>query len=91
MQTLTVNLGDRSYPIFVGPGLLPRAGEFLKRAGLRGKRLRRNIGVPPRQKKAKVHLLIFVEFLAGGSTIGAAPQSNRTILCCDREILPPPR
>jgi 3-dehydroquinate synthase len=37
VQTLTVNLGDRSYPIFVGPGLLPRAGEFLKRAGLRGK------------------------------------------------------
>ena len=37
MQTLTVNLGDRSYPIHVGSGLLPRAGEFLKRAGLRGK------------------------------------------------------
>ena len=37
MQTLTVNLGDRSYPIFVGPGLLPRAGEFLKQAGVRGK------------------------------------------------------
>jgi 3-dehydroquinate synthase len=37
VQTLTVNLGDRSYPIFVGPGLLPRAGEFLKQAGVRGK------------------------------------------------------
>src|SRR5947207_10165562 len=37
MQTLTVNLGDRSYPIHVGEGILPRAGEFLSQAGLRGK------------------------------------------------------
>ena len=37
METLRVNLGDRSYPIFVGEGLLPQAGEFLRRAGLRGK------------------------------------------------------
>ena len=37
MQTLTVNLGDRSYPIFVGSGLLLRAGELLQQAGLRGK------------------------------------------------------
>jgi 3-dehydroquinate synthase len=37
MQTLTVNLGDRAYPIFVGAGLLPQIGEFLKRAGLHGK------------------------------------------------------
>ena len=25
MQTLTVDLGDRSYPIHIGPGLLDRA------------------------------------------------------------------
>ena len=37
MQKLTVNLGDRSYPILVGAGLLPRAGELLQQAGLRGK------------------------------------------------------
>jgi 3-dehydroquinate synthase len=37
MQTLTVNLGDRSYPIHVGAGLLDRAGELLQQAGMRGK------------------------------------------------------
>jgi 3-dehydroquinate synthase len=37
MQTLTVNLGDRSYPIHIGENLLDRVGEFLHRAGLRGK------------------------------------------------------
>jgi 3-dehydroquinate synthase len=37
MQTLTVNLGDRSYPIHVGKGILARLGEFLQTAGLRGK------------------------------------------------------
>jgi 3-dehydroquinate synthase len=37
MQTLTVNLGDRSYPIYVGDGILSKAGDFLQRAGLRGK------------------------------------------------------
>ena len=37
MKTLTVNLGDRSYPIYVGDGILGRLGEFLQRAGLRGK------------------------------------------------------
>ncbi|HXG50144.1 MAG TPA: 3-dehydroquinate synthase [candidate division Zixibacteria bacterium] len=37
MQTLTVNLGERSYPIHVGRGLLPRVGEFLAQVGLRGK------------------------------------------------------
>ena len=37
MQTLTVNLGDRSYPIHVGAGLLERAGELLQQAGVRGK------------------------------------------------------
>ncbi|HET8564562.1 MAG TPA: 3-dehydroquinate synthase [Candidatus Binatia bacterium] len=32
MQTLTVNLGERSYPIYVGAGVLSRIGEFLKQA-----------------------------------------------------------
>lgn len=37
MQTLNVNLGDRSYPIHIGEGILPRLGEFLAGAGLGGK------------------------------------------------------
>lgn len=37
MQTLSVNLGPRSYPIHVGTGLLENTGEFLQQAGLRGK------------------------------------------------------
>ena len=37
MQTLNVNLGARSYPIYVGTAILARAGEFLTQAGLRGK------------------------------------------------------
>ena len=37
MQSLTVNLGDRSYPIHLGVRLLERAGELLRQAGLRGK------------------------------------------------------
>jgi 3-dehydroquinate synthase len=37
MKTLTVDLAERSYPIYVGQGILARAGEFLANAGLRGK------------------------------------------------------
>ena len=37
MQSLKVNLGERSYPIYVGDGILNRAGEFLAQAGLCGK------------------------------------------------------
>jgi 3-dehydroquinate synthase len=37
MQTVTVNLGNRSYPISVGAGILGRLGEFLQRVELRGK------------------------------------------------------
>src|SRR5438445_680275 len=37
MDTLTVNLGARSYPIHIGAGVLERAGELLQQAGLRGK------------------------------------------------------
>jgi len=33
MQTLTVNLGDRSYPIYLGNGILSQTGELMKRAG----------------------------------------------------------
>lgn len=33
MRTLQVNLGDRSYPIYLGEGLLDRAGEFLRETG----------------------------------------------------------
>ncbi|MGH7828974.1 MAG: 3-dehydroquinate synthase [Candidatus Binatia bacterium] len=33
MRTLTVNLGDRSYPIHVGEGLLAQCGELLKQTG----------------------------------------------------------
>jgi len=37
MKTLTVNLGDRSYPIHIGENILSRIGELLQKAGLRGK------------------------------------------------------
>jgi 3-dehydroquinate synthase len=37
METLTVDLGDRCYPIHIGENLLSRIGELLKEAGLRGK------------------------------------------------------
>jgi len=37
MQTLTVNLSDRSYPIHVGAEMIERAGQLMQQAGLRGK------------------------------------------------------
>lgn len=37
MRTLTVNLGERSYPIHVGEKLLPRIAEFVQQVGCRGK------------------------------------------------------
>jgi len=37
MRTIKVNLGDRSYPIHVGGGLLPCMGEFLQQVGCREK------------------------------------------------------
>lgn len=33
VRTINVSLGDRSYPIYLGEGLLSRAGELLKEAG----------------------------------------------------------
>src|SRR5574341_1340745 len=37
METLRVDLGERSYPIHIGEGILSLAGELLQQAGLRGK------------------------------------------------------
>jgi 3-dehydroquinate synthase len=37
MQVLNVNLGARSYPIYVGAAILARAGELLRQAGLSGR------------------------------------------------------
>ena len=37
MQTLSVNLAERSYPIHVGDGILSAVGDLLQQAGLRGK------------------------------------------------------
>jgi 3-dehydroquinate synthase len=37
MQSLVVNLDDRSYPIHIGEGILLKTGELLAQAGLRGK------------------------------------------------------
>ena len=37
MQTVTVSLGQRSYPIELGEGLLSRVGEFMKARGIGGR------------------------------------------------------
>jgi 3-dehydroquinate synthase len=37
MQSLTVNLGDRSYPIHIGDGILSEVGNLLQELGLWGK------------------------------------------------------
>ena len=37
MQSLKVDLGERSYPIYVGGAILEQAGELIRQAGLRGK------------------------------------------------------
>jgi 3-dehydroquinate synthase len=37
VNTLTVNLGDRSYPIHIGHNILSRVGELLQKMGLAGK------------------------------------------------------
>jgi len=37
MQTVTVNLGQRSYPIELGEGLLSRVGEMMKAQGIAGR------------------------------------------------------
>jgi 3-dehydroquinate synthase len=37
MQTLTVNLGERSYPIYVGANILEQLGKSMQQVGLHGK------------------------------------------------------
>ena len=37
MEIVRVDLGPRSYDIFIGPGLLPSLGERIKSAGLTGR------------------------------------------------------
>ena len=51
MQTIKVNLGDRSYPINLGEGLLDRAGELLKQVGV-GKK----VGIVTNQTVADLYL-----------------------------------
>src|SRR3989338_6849492 len=59
MRTLHVKLGDRSYPIYLGEGLLARAGEFLKEAGC-GER----VGVVTNPTVAGLYLKPFQEALS---------------------------
>ena len=51
MRTLTVNLGDRSYPIYIGEAILSQAGELLKQAGCGEK-----VGVVTDNKVAGLYL-----------------------------------
>jgi 3-dehydroquinate synthase len=51
MRTLTVNLGERSYPIYVGEDLLGQTGEILRRVGL-GKK----VGVVTDAKVGELYL-----------------------------------
>lgn len=67
MQTLTVNLGDRSYPIHVGENILGRAGEFLQQVGIRGK-----IAVVSNPTVASLYLTTIEETL-GASGYAVAP------------------
>ncbi len=60
MHILTVNLGDRSYPINLGEGLLRRAGELLKQAGV-GKK----VGIVTNQTVADLYLNPVQESLSG--------------------------
>ena len=47
MRQINVSLGQRSYPILIGPGLLGRAAERLSPAGKAlGRGGRRDCGVP---------------------------------------------
>ena len=51
MRTITVNLGDRSYPIHVGENILPQAGELMRRAGIGEK-----VGVVTDARVAQLYL-----------------------------------
>lgn len=59
MRTIKVNLEDRSYPIYLGDGLLARAGEFLKETGC-GER----VGVVTNPTVAGLYLKPFQEALS---------------------------
>jgi len=58
MRTLTVNLGARSYPIYLGRELLAQAGEFIQRAGCGEK-----VGIVTHPKLAELYLPILEESL----------------------------
>ena len=60
MQTLNVNLGDRTYSIYVGDGILSKAGDFLQRARLRGK-----VAVITNPTVAQLYLDTMQESLSG--------------------------
>src|SRR5919108_4442961 len=59
METITVNLGDRSYPIYVGAGILEQVGALLKQGGIRGK-----VGVVTNPTVAQLYLDSIHESLA---------------------------
>ncbi len=56
-ETISVNLGTRSYDIEVGPGLIPRAAEFIK------PRARGSIAIVTDEHVATVHLPVLLEGL----------------------------
>ena len=58
MRTIKVNLGERSYPIHVGAGLLPRMGEFLQQVGCRGK-----IAIVTNPTVAALYLIVGILYL----------------------------
>ena len=51
MQTVTVNLGQRSYPIRIGEGLLSRVGETMKAQGMAGR-----VGIVSNPQVAELYL-----------------------------------
>src|ERR1041384_3723894 len=51
METVNVNLGERSYPIYVGAGILDNLGQQLQKSGLAGK-----IAVVPNPTVAQLYL-----------------------------------
>ena len=59
MTTLTVKLGERSYPIHIGAGILTQLGDFLQRAGLRGK-----IAIVTNPMVAELYLGLIIDALA---------------------------
>jgi len=58
MQTVTVSLGERSYPIHIGADILSRTGELFRVAGLRGK-----VGIVTTPTVAQLYLDVVYESL----------------------------